>query len=332
MNAFLRFPADRRRLLCEEGQQRLGLPPASIEKDFWVCWTLKELFGLPGWGEHLTFKGGTSLSKGWRLISRFSEDIDVVIDREHLGFGGVTLSAKQRKRLVKACSRRIEEELGPALENRFREAIPAGLEWSLSPADQGEDPDQQTLLFHYPSVFQERLAYVRPVVKIEMGARSETEPVERPVIQPYLAEAFPKLLPDSAFAVRTVAAVRTFWEKAMLLHEETFRPSDKPRRAGLSRHYYDLWCLIRKGVATQAANDPELFDRVARHRQVFFKVGWVDYDTLRHGALRLAPPPDQESGWRRDYEAMRGEMFFDEPPSFDDVLAVIKEFEETFNR
>jgi hypothetical protein len=332
MNTFLRFPSDRRRLLCEESQQRLGLPPASIEKDFWVCWTLKELFGLPGWGKHLTFKGGTSLSKGWRLISRFSEDIDVVIDREHLGFGGVTLSTKQRKRLVKECSRRIKEDLRPALESRFREAIPAGLEWRLSPADKKEDPDQQTLLFYYPSVFQDRLAYVRPVVKIEMGARSETEPVERPVIQSYLAEAFPELLPDSAFAVRTVTAARTFWEKAMLLHEETFRPGDRPRRPGLSRHYYDLWCLIQKGVAAQAANDPALFDRVARHRQVFFKVGWVDYDTLRPGTLRLVPPPEQEGGWRRDYEAMREEMFFDEPPPFDEVLEVIKRFEEVFNR
>ena len=332
MNTFLRFPSDRRRLLCEESQQRLGLPPASIEKDFWVCWTLKDLFGLPGWGKHLTFKGGTSLSKGWRLISRFSEDIDVVIDREHLGFGGITLSANQRKRLVKECSRRIKEDLGPTLESRFREAIPAGLEWRLSPADKEEDPDQQTLLFYYPSVFQDRLAYVRPVVKIEMGARSETEPVEKPVIQPYLAEAFPELLPDSAFAVRTVTAARTFWEKAMLLHEETFRPGDRPRRPGLSRHYYDLWCLIQKGVAAQAANDPELFNRVARHRKVFFKVGWVDYDTLRPGSLRLVPPPEQEGGWRRDYEAMQGEMFFDEPPSFDEVLEVIKRFEEVFNR
>ena len=287
---------------------------------------------MPGWGKHLTFKGGTSLSKGWRLISRFSEDIDVVIDREHLGFGGITLSANQRKRLVKECSRRIKEDLGPTLESRFREAIPAGLEWRLSPADKEEDPDQQTLLFYYPSVFQDRLAYVRPVVKIEMGARSETEPVEKPVIQPYLAEAFPELLPDSAFAVRTVTAARTFWEKAMLLHEETFRPGDKPRRPGLSRHYYDLWCLIQKGVAAQAVNDPELFNRVARHRKVFFKVGWVDYDTLRPGSLRLVPPPEQEGGWRRDYEAMQGEMFFDEPPSFDEVLEVIKRFEEVFNR
>ena len=213
----------------------------------------------------------------------------MVIDREHLGFGGDTLSGKQRKRLVKECSRRIEEDLGPSLGDRFGEILPDGTDWRLTTADVDEDPDRQTLLFHYPSVFKERIAYVRPAVKIEMGARSETDPVERPIIQPYLAEAFPDLLRDSAFAVKTVAAARTFWEKAMLLHEETFRPAEKPRRARLSRHYYDLWCLIRKGIAAQATIDPELFGRVARHRQIFFKVNWVNYGTLRKGSLRLPP-------------------------------------------
>ncbi|MBU4372750.1 MAG: nucleotidyl transferase AbiEii/AbiGii toxin family protein [Proteobacteria bacterium] len=137
---------------------------------------------------------------------------------------------------------------------------------------------------------------------------------------------------NSAFALKTVAAERTFWEKAMLLHEEGFRPADKPRRVRLSRHYYDLWCLIRKGIAAQATTDPELFNRVARHRQIFFKIHWVNYDTLRKGTLRLLPPPAHLSDWRRDYEAMRKEMFFDEPPSFDEVLAVIRQFEEAFNR
>jgi len=332
MDAFLRLPADRRRLLCEEGQQRLGLTPASMEKDFWVCWTLRELFGLPQWGEHLTFKGGTSLSKGWRLISRFSEDIDVVIDREYLGFSGDTLSKKQQKRLIKECSRRIEADLGPSLENRFREMLPDGMDWRLTPADAEEDPDRQTLLFHYPSVFAGSVAYVRPVVKIELGARSETEPVENPIIQPYLAEAFPDLLTESVFALKTLAAERTFWEKAMLLHEESFRPADKPRRARLSRHYYDLWCLIRKGIAAQATTDPELFSRVARHRQIFFRVSWVNYDTLRKGTLRLMPSPEHLSYWKRDYEAMRMEMFFEEPPPFDEIMAIIKQFEESFNQ
>jgi len=332
MDTFLQLPAERQRFLCEEGQQRLGLTPASIEKDFWVCWVLRELFSLSLWGEHLTFKGGTSLSKCWQLISRFSEDIDVVIDRDRVGFGGDMLSRKRQKRLVKECSRQIREELWSSLEQRFRKVLPAHLLWELTAANEEEDPDQQTLLFHYPTVFSGAIVYVRPVVKIELGARSETEPVETPLIQSYLAEAFPDLLHDSAFSIRTVAAERTFWEKAMLLHEETFRPAEKPRRARLSRHYYDLWCLIEKGIATKAAANLELFDRVARHREIFFKVGWVNYDTLRKGTLRLLPPPEQVSDWQRDYEAMREAMFFEEPPSFDEVLTVIRQFEEAFNR
>ncbi|MGV8080897.1 MAG: nucleotidyl transferase AbiEii/AbiGii toxin family protein [Syntrophales bacterium] len=332
MDSFLVFPAERRRIICEEGQQRLGLAPASIEKDFWVCWTLRELFRLPGWGNSLTFKGGTSLSKCWRLISRFSEDIDVVIDRERLGYENDTMSRKQQKKLVRECSRCIQEELRPALETRFQETLPAGMSWILSPADTQEDPDLQTLLFEYPSEFSRSATYVRPIVKIELGARSDTEPSETPMVQPYLAEAFPDLLPDGSFPLRAVAARRTFWEKAMLLHEETFRPVDKLRRARLSRHYYDLWCLITKGVATAAMEDRELFDRVASHRRTFFRQSWVDYETLQKGSLRLIPRPDSISEWRRDYEAMRETMFFDDPLDFDEVLSVIRQFENDFNQ
>lgn len=332
MDDFLRLPAERQRTFYEEAQARLGLAAASIEKDFWVCWTLRVLFGLPGWGEQLSFKGGTSLSKGWRLISRFSEDIDVVIDREFLGFGGEDLSSNRQKKLLTECSRRIQTELWPELEQRLRKVLPEGLAWELVPADEEEDPDRQTLLFHYPSVFAEQAAYVRRVVKVELGARSDTEPIETPVIRPYLAEAFPELLKESAFSLCTVAARRTFWEKAMLLHEETFRPADKRRKARLSRHYYDLWCLIRAGIAAQAAGDLDLFDRVASHRQVFFKQRWVDYDTLRKGQLRLVPSAEQEPAWRSDYNAMREEMFFEDPPAFDEVLAAVRQFEEEFNR
>jgi hypothetical protein len=200
------------------------------------------------------------------------------------------------------------------------------------PADEDEDPDQQTLLFKYPSVYVGSMAYIRRVVKIEMGARSETEPVETPHIQPYLAEAFPDLLQGSIFSLRALASRRTFWEKAMLLHEETFRPIDKIRRAGLSRHYYDLWCLIKAGVGEQAMTDLGLFDRVARRRQIFFAQNWVDYSTICKGRLRLLPIPEQLSDWQRDYEAMRQEMFFNEPPDFAEVLMVIQQFEEEFNR
>jgi hypothetical protein len=332
MNSFLELPAERRRILREQGQQRLGLAPASIEKDFWVCWTLRALFRLPGWGDSLTFKGGTSLSKFWRLISRFSEDIDVVIDRERLGYEGGNISKKRKKKLVRECGRCIQGELQPALAARFQETLPADLSWTLSPAGPDEDPDLQTLPFEYPSEFSRSATYARPLVKIELGARSDTEPSESPAIRPYLADAFPELLPDCSFSLRAVAARRTFWEKAMLLHEETFRRPDRPRRARLSRHYYDLWCLITKGVAAEAVEDTELFERVASHRRTFFRQSWVDYETLRKGSLRLIPGTDSVGEWRRDYEAMRETMFFDDPPDFDEVLSVVRQFENDFNR
>ena len=193
------------------------------------------------------------------------------------------------------------------------------------------DPDLQTLLFKYPAIYTRPGSYIRPEVKIELGARSDTEPVESPSIQPILTETFPELLGPNMFPVRVVAARRTFWEKAMLLHEETYRPADKTRKIRMARHYYDLWCLITRGIAHEAVQDEGLFERVAAHRQIFFRCGWMDYSTLTRGRLRLTPLPEQEAGWRQDYQAMHVEMFYGKPPSFDKVLTTVKGFETEFN-
>ncbi len=326
-----------KRSYCEQAQARLGLSPTAIEKDFWVCWTLKTLFNLPDWGARFTFKGGTSLSKCWKLIERFSEDIDIVIDRSFLGFGReadprAATAHKERSRRLKAlrevCRSRIQQELQPALRMRISESLPAFMGWSLQ-AD-SEDPDGQTLLLHYPSVFAGLGAYVRPVVRIELGARSDTEPKESAEVRPYLSEAFPESFPHGSCLVQAVSPERTFWEKAMLLHEETFRPAGKARKLYLARHYYDIWSLIVKGVARKAAANPELFGRVAAHREVFFRQNWVDYGTLRRGSLRLVPAEKHLPEWRRDYSAM-SEMVFGDFPSFEEMLRVVGEFEKEFN-
>jgi hypothetical protein len=338
MQSFAQLPPDRRRRLCNEAQATLGLHAVSVEKDFWVCWTLRELFQLPEWGAHLTFKGGTSLAKAWKLIERFSEDIDIVIERDFLGFGGdhgpehAPSKKQQRLRLdaLKAeCRQRIQLSLKPALAARFKSLLPADAVWRLE--EDPADPDGQSLSFFYPAVI-ETAAYVQPVVKIELGARSDTEPSETPQIQSYLADAFPQILGPDAFSVRAVAPRRTFWEKAMLVHEENFRPADKPRKMRLARHYYDLWCLINKGVAAQAMADPGLFQRVAAHREIFFRWSWMDYSTLRPGSLRLIPSDDQLAAWRQDYQIMRGEMFFGDVPKFDEILRVVGDFEKRFNQ
>lgn len=331
MDEFIQKRAEEKRQTFKEADERLGIPARIVEKDFWVCWMLRELFTLPGFLHHLTFKGGTSLSKGWKLIERFSEDIDVVIDRESLGFPGEKLSRNQLEKLKEASSKRVVNDLLPALRKRLTQRLPSGAKWTLEMAGVEEDSSLQTLLFEYPTEFANSADYVRPVVKLELGARSEIEPAESPKIQPMLAEAFPKLLADASFPVRTIAPRRTFWEKAMLLHEETWRPASKTRKARLSRHYYDLWCLITKGVAMEAIQDTGLFERIAAHRRVFFRYGWMDYTTLSKGHLRVLPLPEQEAEWRQDYEAMRGEMFFNAPPPFDEVLKAVAEFEKEFN-
>lgn len=338
MDEFIKMPIDRRRRFCDEAQAKLGLRAASIEKDFWVCWTLRELFSLPGFGPNLTFKGGTSLSKAWKLIERFSEDIDVVIDRGFLGFGGdkspeAAGSNKQREKRLEAlkfaCQQRIRESLKPELFGRFQSILSKGSPWNL--LDDGDDPDGQTLLFHYPSAYGDA-AYIRPVVKIELGARSDTEPCGLPQIQPYLKEAFPDLFGAASFAIRTVEPERTFWEKAMLLHEETFRTTSGGPKARLARHYYDLWCLITKGVSDRAVAERDLFARIAAHRAVFFRRSKEAQASLRPGALRIIPLPEQLPAWKQDYQTMREDMFFGEVPTFDQILRVVGEFEKRFNK
>jgi len=337
VDAFLALPDDRRRILCEEAGRILGLDAPSVEKDFWVCWVLRELFTLPESGPHLTFKGGTSLSKGWQLIERFSEDIDVVVDRDFLGFGGEKSpeSAPNNKQRIQrlealraACQRHIREVMAPALTARCEQTLPKSLLVGIE--NDADDPDGQTLLFAYPRVLGGD-GYIRPVVRIELGARSDADPSTNPSIQPYLAEALPGEFGESVFSVRTLAPERTFWEKASLLHEETYRAGDKGPATRMARHYYDLWCLIRSGVADRALSDTTLFQRVIAHRQTFFRRSKAAQDSLRPGWLRLVPSGDKHAAWRNDYQAMREAMFFGDTPEFDEILRVVGEFEQRFN-
>lgn len=330
MDQFLHLPPTTRAQLCEEASARRGISAAAIEKDLWICWILRELFSLPAIGEHLTFKGGTSLSKGWGLIDRFSEDIDVVVDRGLFGYPGDDLSKGQLKKLRDRCQKWIAAELLPALCTKATERLGENGDWALQLAGTEENQDRETVHFEYARVELPSSGYLRPVVRIECGARSEPEPVEVPQISPYLFEEFPDLLGSGAFSVRTVSPRRTFLDKAMLLHEEGLRPSDRQRPHRLSRHYYDLWCLITRGVADQALADPGLFESVARHRERFWAQSGVDYSTLRQGQLRLVPGPEQLAGWRKDYLSMQ-EMIFGEAPDFAEIMATVGQFESRFN-
>lgn len=338
MDDFIRQPSEERRVYFEQTAARMRLSPQIVEKDFWVCWTLKELFGLTDIGSTLIFKGGTSLSKVYRMIERFSEDIDVSLDRASLGFGGeldpeaggsAKEQARRLDRLRQACQHRIARHLKPAFEKAITTKLGRATVWSVL-VDEA-DPDRQTLLYAYPSSWPDKTAaYVRAVVKIEMGARSDHWPSDQVEIASYVAEQFPAAFKAPSFVVKVLAAERTFWEKATLLHAEYHRPSDKTMPLRLSRHYYDLARLVQSGLGEKAAQDLELLRRVVEHKKVFFRSGWAHYETAKKGSLRLAPAPDRLKPLEADYDKMQ-EMFFGDRPAFTEILRVIGEWEHTFN-
>jgi len=260
MQKFLRLSKEDRQLAIEQTAARKGWVPSSVEKDFWVCWTLEQLFTLPELTGHLTFKGGTSLSKAWGLIDRFSEDIDLTIGRNALGFGGensperapsTKQQAKRLKALRAACGALVRDTLLSTLSSRFVAELGAD-GWQL--VLDLDDPDAQTLLFFYPTCFGVTQArYVRPIVRIEFGARSDPWPVYERAVRPVIAEIFPQVFTQPETIVHALAPARTFWEKAMLLHEETYRPADKPRSRGAARTEYPASVTISRAATGLAA-------------------------------------------------------------------------------
>lgn len=336
MPAFLSLSKEEQLLLIEQSAASKGWAASSIEKDFWVCWTLRHLFTLPCLQGHLTFKGGTSLSKAFGLIDRFSEDIDLTISRDALGYGGdnspekAHTSSQRNKRLKalrEACSAFVGSTVLTELLAQVGQALP-GNEWSIEP-DAG-DADAQTLLFAYPTHFGGAGRYIRPVVKIEFGARSDPWPAEQCHVNSIIAQQFPDAVEEEQVQVLALSPKRTFWEKAMLLHEERFRPGDKPRRPRMARHYYDLARLIEQSIAVQAAAEQGLFEQVASHRKVFFAMAWVDYDTLHPHTLDMLPTQEQARAWALDYTEMQQEMFSEAPPDFTEILETVSRFQQQF--
>ncbi|MBM4252782.1 MAG: nucleotidyl transferase AbiEii/AbiGii toxin family protein [Deltaproteobacteria bacterium] len=338
MDQFAQLAPDERRAYFEAAAANLGNMSAEIiQKDFWVCWTLKNLFGLDDIGAHLTFKGGTSLSKVYGIIKRFSEDIDVAIERDYLGFGDLkgpehAAGTKERERRLQSlkvsCQDTVKGQILTAFSARCESLLKPN-SWSL--AIDANDSDRQTLLFTFPNAIDTGLqAYVRPVVKIELGARSDHWPAQQASIKPYLHDAFPAALSEPSSTIRVLAAERTFWEKATILHMLHHWPATKLLPIRMSRHYCDFYMLLGSIVKDLALKDDALLTRVAEHKSVFFRAASAKYEEAKRGTLRLAPPDHRCTALRTDYAAMSS-MFFDTIPDLEVIIATISAFEQSFN-
>lgn len=347
-SAFLEIVAagdDDRRALFLSAARRLGTAVQNVEKDFWVCWTLDALFnGLPAGGPRLLFKGGTSLSKAYSLISRFSEDVDVTVFRDDLGQAASiealeALSGKRRQArldaIKAACQAYINGALFEDLSSiitRTMKSAGVALDRARLVADDS-DRDRQTLLFSYPNVTADLGGYVHSTVKIESGAKSALDPNRMTVVTPYVAADVTRLdlrVPN----VTTVDPERTFWDKVVILHGQRrwFERRGVLRGGGqrISRHYYDVFRLFKSDVASRATNDRALAIDCARHARMFFNSPDLDLEHAVPGTLAIVPSDAMLDALLSDYKAM-ARMIFGPVPAFEDVIGSIAALETQVN-
>jgi hypothetical protein len=329
---FLELPEEERRLYIEQAALRRNLSPVILEKDFWVCWLLGALFGSE-FGGALVFKRGTSLSKVFGVINRFSEDIDLSLSPEFLKFPEAGTSRNQANKWMKsaeaACGVTVQTQIAPALEKAVGEVLgkkDGG--WFEFQTD--ATTSSPVLLFHYPSTQSAGLQHLKRSVKLEFGSLTDQQPVGRHPVRPWVAEVLPAAFPDWNCEVVALDVERSFWEKATILHTEYHRPPDRPTPDRFSRHYADTAALARHAAAAGAVGQHELRDRVVAWKGQFFGSAWANYDLAKPGTFRLVPPDTRLPALRRDYHAMR-DMYLSDPVAFDEILAVLAELEQRIN-
>lgn len=330
-NNYFELTTAQQRTILEQTAIKQGLPKQAIEKDLWVTAILQIMFSLPC-ADYLVFKGGTSLSKVWKLISRFSEDIDLAIDRAVFELEG-DLTKKQVKKLRKASSLFVRDTLYQQLVEAVNQTSLKDL-CQIEPEPDGEGdatyPEPRSIFIRYKSVFDDKLDYIPPVVKIEAGARSLLEPYAETSITSIVEEALPSINTTiSNVMVKTAIAEKTFLEKAFLLHE-LFSVNSKVEARRRSRHIYDLHMMLLQGIAEKAIPNNELWQTILHHRSTLTSMQGVDYtlDIRKH--IQLVPPMECRDDWKRDYEIMIGAMIYGESPVFEVLMDSLKKIEEMF--
>lgn len=312
-------------------QSENGLNRQLIEKDWWVTAVLRALFALP-YSEHISFKGGTNLSKCWHLINRMSEDADIAIDREYLGFEGHLSKTQISDKLRRAACSFVREKLQYDLKEQL---IKDGIKDSCFSIHVNITPitttDPETIEVVYQPVYADN-PYVRSKVIVEVSGRSMSEPVVPMKLHSFIDDVFKKApFTEKDFEVRAVVPQRTFLEKVFLLHEEFAKPSEKRRTERMSRHLYDIGQMMDTTIADEALGDSALYDAVVEHRRTFIGLKGFDYDTLRPKFINLHLPDDSYAAWKRDYETMQESMIYGNSLPFDKLLEKVYSLNERIN-
>ena len=334
---FLQLGQDDRSAILQSAAAELNMTAQVLEKDVWVCWALGKLFAMPN-AKPKAFKGGTSLSKIWNVISRFSEDIDVTIDYRSfdIGFDHTKdpVSSNRRTQISEELRERVKQytksTVMPWLNNQLYEELQSN-GYKLTCSEDGEK-----IMLDYPSAISEKNDYIRDSVLLEFGGRNTLEPNDKHKVTTYLSQAkniqgidFPE-----ANDIVTIDVLRTFWEKVTLIHERCGKPPQNVKAVRLSRHWYDLHMLVGGNCIdiNAALKDDAVLREVVALKNVFFYSGSAKYASCLEGNMILTPDDDLLGRIAEDYDEMRNmNLVVGKPPSFDEILKSIGLIQKTVN-
>ena len=330
MYKIAQMPAAERDILFGNTAAHMGVNAAIVEKDFWVCLTLDYLFHKCRWKDRFAFKGGTSLSKAYGLIERFSEDIDLILDWRTVGFGTMEPWEKRSNTKQQAfndaanekTAKFLAEEFLPVFQNEMSEII--GCSASVFIAE--DDP--QTVHFEYPCSYQDQ-AILRSI-RLEIGALAAWTPTQLATIRPYAADHYGRVFSCPQTEILTTSAARSFWEKVTILHQEANRPEHLNMPSRYSRHYYDLYRMALTPVKEEALRQPDLLQKVADFKIKFYPRKWAQYEQAKPGTIKLMPPSHSEKALRDDYANMRA-MIYGEYPSYETIMETLQALENEMN-
>lgn len=309
-----------------------GLPRLAIEKDWWVTMVLKAL-SITQYAELMSFKGGTSLSKGWQLIDRFSEDIDIALKREDrfaISSTSNTQLAKVRKAARHYIVRELPDELRAALSGLGITGFK--VESEIERRKDGKsfelraDTHPSVVYVNYNSIISESSEYVQPRVKIEFSCLSMDEPVEEKQLCSFISESMTDI-EDVIVNFKTVIPTRTFLEKIFLLHEEFQK--EQPRSYRMSRHLYDLEKIMDQPFGKETLSDMQLYMEIVNHRSVFNRIPGIDYNSHHPSAINFIPPTAVIQDWEKDYLNMKEHFIYEQNSlTFEELIARINELQE----
>lgn len=327
MSSWQRLELKERLAILTSVSEKTGIPVENaIEKDWWVSIVLKALFQTTC-ATHLSFKGGTSLSKGWNLIQRFSEDIDLAL--YYPFFGDEPQNNNQRKTLRKKSHRYINEVLITELDKKLKEL---GVEsYTIAPEEDADSDKDPTVIFvNYTSILADQKEYVAPVVKIEISCLSMSEPCELRNISSLIFEHFPEEDSVSTCNIPTVLPTRTFLEKVFLLSEEFSK--DNPRHIRMSRHLYDLEKLMDTEYGKDALEDIDLYSKIVNHRKTNYHLGYVDYSKHHPSEIVFIPSAENQERWANDYKDMIASFIYGDSLSFEELMKRLEELTTQFRQ